>query len=137
MSKFEFRLEKVLHYKQSLEEEAKVTYMEAIERRKLAERDLHKVIQHKFDVQSFDVHDLEFLRAKEAYLSRLEEEVESRRVILSVANAEEHKTQSLWLARRVDKGALEKLREHKMREWWLESQRLEQAGLDEWTTTRR
>lgn len=137
MKKFEFRLEKVLTYRRSLEKDAKDAYLEC--KRATTEVELQ--------IQENDLRRRESLKlAAESVTSRIslqhnlekfDDQERGHRAALSVLQDEEAKAMGHWQTRKQDVKALEKLRETALNEWRYSAEREEQGFLDEWATSRR
>ena len=137
MTKFRFRLEKVLDYRRTLEDTAKTAYMEARARRIDAEHDLQGIRQTRETALTRGLPCLEERRSLHNYISRLEGEEHDQKAIIGVLEDEEEQFRQSWLNAREEAEALQKLRDAEFAEWQLQASREEQAELDEWAVLRR
>lgn len=137
MTKFNFRLEKVLSYRRTLEEAAKSSYMEARARRIEAEYDLQAINDTRNSTLMRGLPCLEERRALDCYLSRLEDQERAQHSIIGVLVDEEEQLKTAWFETHKEAEALQTLRDSEFEAWQLEATRKEQADLDEWAVLRR
>lgn len=137
MTKFSFRLEKLLEYRQKLEETAEAAYRETQARRIDAEHDLEGIKITRRNAVGKGVGCLQGRIALEAYLSRLEDTERGQISVIGVLKDEEEQARQAWLIAKQECEVLEKLREKELAEYNLEAGRREQAELDEWAVLRR
>ncbi len=137
MAKFEFRLDRVLEYRQLEEDWARATYLEARAARVAHEQEIDLLRQKRIDVLAEPIFTLESHRALEIYLGQMDEQERLDHVAMSVLMDEEAIALTHWQSKKQDVQVLDKLREQALEEWKLDEARLEQAQLDEWTTSRR
>jgi flagellar FliJ protein len=140
MRRFVFSLQKVLEYRQRLEEQAIRAFAEAQAQLMHEQAVLHKLLIEREEClrrshrrQHLSV---ELLAVEQTYLSALEERIEQQRQ--RVAEAEkvlEEKRQALIGAQR-ERKTLERLREKQYEEWRQEWLRTEQKALDELANVR-
>jgi flagellar FliJ protein len=140
MRRFVFSLQKVLEYRQRLEEQAIRAFAEAQAQLMHEQAVLHKLLIEREEClrrshrrQHLSV---ELLAVEQTYLSALEERIEQQRQ--RVAEAEkvlEEKRQALIEAQR-ERKTLERLREKQYEEWRQEWLRTEQKALDELANVR-
>jgi flagellar export protein FliJ len=137
MAKFAFRLQKVLEYRQMLEEEAKQRYLDA----RVARLDFEQELEANSVAKEKSIHSptatLVQRNALVAYVERLEVESAQMKIALSVLLDEEAAALNSWQDRKRDVEALIKLRHQAYDAWRLEESRREQAELDEWAVMRR
>jgi flagellar FliJ protein len=140
MRRFVFSLQKVLEYRQRLEEQAIRAFAEAQAQLMHEQAVLHKLLIEREEClrrshrrQHLSV---ELLAVEQTYLAALEERIEQQRQ--RVAEAEkvlEEKRQALIEAQR-ERKTLERLREKQYEEWRQEWLRTEQKALDELANVR-
>ncbi len=140
MRRFVFSLQKVLEYRQRLEEQAIRAFAEAQAQLTHEQAVLHKLLIEREEClrrshrrQHLSV---ELLAVEQTYLSALEERIEQQRQ--RVAEAEkvlEEKRQALIEAQR-ERKTLERLREKQYEEWRQEWLRTEQKALDDLAAVR-
>ncbi len=140
MRRFVFSLQKVLDYRQRLEEQAIRHFAEAQRRLQAEQLLLAQLIQTRQDclMRSERRHRLPIpmLEVEQTYLSALEERIEQQ--VQRVAEAEEAleaRRQELVEAQR-ERKALERLREKHYEQWRQELLRSEQKALDDLATVR-
>jgi flagellar FliJ protein len=140
MRRFVFSLQKVLEYRQRLEEQAIRAFAEAQAQLMHEQAVLHKLLIEREEClrRSHRCQHLsvELLAVEQTYLSALEERIARQRQ--RVAEAEkvlEEKRQALIEAQR-ERKTLERLREKQYEEWRQEWLRTEQKALDELATVR-
>lgn len=137
MIKFKFRLEKLLMVRQKAEDAAKKAYLEARARRIAAEDELETMESQRQTAGQESVMDLAARILRDAYLTRLEDEIRAYQVTLNVVRDEEEQLRLAWIARKQDTEALSKLRENDWMAYQKEALRQEQIALDEWAVMRR
>jgi flagellar export protein FliJ len=137
MRRFAFRLQKVLEYRQLLEEQAKDAYVAAQSTRQGAEAGLAHIADRRRTMLLQVVEGIDGYRSLELALVRTDDDERAQRAALAVLEDEERQALQAWTARRMDLEALVKLRNRSLEEWQLEASRREQAELDEWAVTRR
>jgi flagellar FliJ protein len=140
MRRFVFSLQKVLEYRQRLEEQAIRAFAEAQAQLMHEQAVLHKLLIEREECLRCSHRrqhlSVELLAVEQTYLSALEERIEQQRQ--RVAEAEkvlEEKRQALIEAQR-ERKTLERLREKQYEEWRQEWLRTEQKALDELATVR-
>lgn len=137
MKKFQFRLQRVLEYREHLEESAKSefasarrAYIQGIQR-----IDALKADQRKAMLQPCP--DFRVRLAVEGQLARMTHEERILQIQLNDFEMDQNRANQVYLERRSEAEALRKLREKAHATWSLEAERFEQAALDEWATQRR
>lgn len=137
MRKFFFRLEKVLDYRRLTEEWAKDAYLQAQALRLEGDAVLSSICERRLALLFMPVLGVHERLGLEAMLERMDgEEAIQRRVIAELIEDEE-RAMAEWIERRREVEVLVKLRGREHDEWLLESNRREQAALDEWAVMRR
>jgi flagellar export protein FliJ len=137
MPKFQFRLQKVLEYRETQEEEAKQAFLAARATRIQGEREVEAVQARREATLREPTTSLDAHLLVERLLARLDEEEAMARSAVAVLESEEDAALGFWHERRRETQAIAKLREHAKAQWQLEEDRREQAELDEWATMRR
>jgi flagellar export protein FliJ len=137
MAKFEFRLQRVLEYRELQEGWAKDAYIEARAVRLEAEAAIEAINTRRKSILGEKPGSLDDHRILERYLQQLDDEERTQRHIIQILETEEATALAAWQERKRDLEAFVKLREKALEEFKLEETRREQAELDEWTTTRR
>ncbi|MCH8273673.1 MAG: flagellar export protein FliJ [Armatimonadetes bacterium] len=137
MRKFEFRLQRVLEYRELQEGWAKEAYLGAQAARLRAEDDLAKLRGRREDALLTSAPSLVEIRDLDRYLSRLEDEIEEQKSVVEILKADEEKALHEWTEARKNLKALQKLRDSAQTEWQRQADREEQKSLDDWTSMRR
>jgi flagellar FliJ protein len=135
--KFVFKLQKVLEYRERLEQEAKDAYMEARAKTIEAEAELAGMIEHRKAVIRQPLSSLEDHRALDLYVQACEDKERQQHLVIQVCEAEEEEKRLLWIEAKKDYQAIVKLRDKAFGEWLAEESRREQNALDEWAVLRR
>lgn len=137
MKAFDFRLKKVLEYRQLLEGWAKDAYLDARAGRLEAEVENLGIQRQKADLLNDVPTTVEGLLTQELRFNALDDKELQQRVILDVLTDEEAHALSVWTERRRDVSALERLHDRAYEEWVHEMTKEEQAFLDDWSSSRR
>ena len=137
MAKFIFRLQKVLEYRADLETAAKNAYLGKRLEVLASEAIVSKIKQRRLDVLSEPRTTIAAYRLLETELIRLDDDERAERVVLSVLYNEEETLRKAWTKQKQELEAVVKLREKAFDEWTKETDRREQAELDEWSVLRR
>lgn len=137
MARFEFRLQKVLEYRERLEAAAKDAYLDARAQRLEAESKLDVLAVRRREALGAELMDLKDHQELEAFLQFLDDEERAHRLVIQALQMDEDERMKEWQAARQDLEALIKLRDKALEEWKLEETRREQAELDEWAVLRR
>jgi flagellar export protein FliJ len=134
---FEFRLQRVLEYRERLEGWAKDTYLDSRAARLETEAGIHELRMRRGDLLENTPTDLNSRTALEATLLHLDDGERSQNVVLKVLLNEEVTALNAWHLTKRDLETLVRLREAALEEYKLEENRREQAELDEWAVLRR
>ena len=137
MAEFQFRLQRVLEYRQLAEGWAKDAYLEARSARLDALDGLDRIELHRGGLLRSPVKTVDDRLAMQSFLNKLEDDERHQRIVIGELEQDEAKRKTEWTERRRDVQALEKLRDKAHAEWQVEANRQEQKELDDWTTTRR
>ena len=137
MKKFEFRLQKVMDFREALESLAKDAYLDARAKRLEAEAMIGNIESRRAKLLTESVSTVDERLALEAFMLRLEDEERSQRAVISVLRDEEAHLMGEWHRAKQNYEALVKLRTKAEATHDLEASREEQNELDEWAVTRR
>ena len=132
-----FRLQKVLEYRQTICEEAKQTYLDARAARLEQEAALHSFSSLRTHALSGSVQTVVARLELEAILSRLDDEESLTSATLKILEGEEDEAMRIWHEKRNEVEMINKLYEKAVAEWNLDQTRKEHLALDEWTSMRR
>jgi flagellar protein FliJ len=137
MKKFEFRLQKVLEYREAMEHWAQEVYLDTRVARLEGEAALLEVRNRRATALQQTANGLNERRHLELFLQTIDDDELAKQTIIEVLLAEEEKALGLWHEKKRELETIVKLREHAHEEWQLEANRQEQAELDEWSVLRR
>ena len=137
MRKFKFRLANVLQFRRTVEEDAKNAYLEAQKRRYELEDHLKEISQVRQETLRSSAPDLSSRLALQSWMDHLDFQQHHADVALDILRQEEESAKLIWLERRQEAEALEKLQTRQKEEYQIELTRFEQAELDEWASMRR
>ena len=137
MKTFDFRLKKVLEYRQLLEGWAKDAYLDARAARLEAEVEKLGIQRQKADLLRDVPTTVDGLLIQELRFNALDDKELQQHVILDVLTDEEAKALYEWTERRRDVSALERLHDKAYDEWVHEMTKEEQEFLDDWSSSRR
>jgi flagellar export protein FliJ len=137
MPKFQFRLDRVLGFRQLQEKWAREAYLAARAERLEAEDEAHQIETRKLGLLGDSALSLSSRMALEMALNRLDDDFRAQREVVGVLESEEDRLHDLWVASKSELESIEKLRVKKKEEWSVEEGRRLQTELDEWAVTRR
>ena len=137
MTKFDFRLEKVLEYRKLVEQWAKDAYLDAKSNRIEAEAVSLGLNQVRTSLLAETVMTIDDCQVLDLRLTLVEDQIYHQKLIIDVLESEEDAAKEQWIARRMETKGLEVLRGKALDEWQLEMSRKEQSDLDEWSVQRR
>jgi flagellar export protein FliJ len=137
MKKFNFRLQKVLEFREMLEGWAKDAYLDARSSKLEAELGLLQIQTKRYDVLHSAANGIEGLRTIEQQLRALDEKEFEQKVVINVLANEEEKTLEEWTEKKIELQALQKMFDKQYAEWQLEMDRKLQGELDEWALRKR
>ena len=137
MKKFNFRLQKVLEYREAMEQLAQDAYLDTRVARLEAEASVLEVAERRKTLLKEPAQSLDVRQAIELKLQSLDDEEHSRHTVVEVLKAEEEKAFKAWQEKKRELEALVKLRDKAKEEYELELTRHEQAELDEWAVLKR
>lgn len=137
MPKFEFRLQKVLEYRELEESWARDALLAARTAREEREIEIAQVGSRRASLLERPTMSLDDRRNLELLMQKMDDEERDHQTVLGVLQNEEQTAIREWQSRKQAVEALVRLREAALDTWRLEEERREQAELDEWTTMRR
>ncbi|MDI9641606.1 flagellar FliJ family protein [Kamptonema cortianum] len=137
MTKFAFRLEKLLDYRRQQEKSAKDAYLESRARRIDTEHDIEGLQNVREKALSAQPKSIEDRRQLDGYLVRLDDERRGLEAARAVLLDDEEAYRQAWLKAKQDSDALQKLRDEEFAVWLKAVNKKEQDALDEWSVTRR
>ena len=137
MKTFKFRLQKVLEYREAMEQYAQNAYLDSRLARLEADAELLNVDDKRKAMIAGTGNDLSERLALEAKLIALADEEREKQIVAHLLTAEEEKALQNWHEKKRELDALVKLRDRALEEYLLDGTRREQAELDEWAVLRR
>lgn len=137
MPRFAFKLQKVLEFRERLEQEAKDVYMESRAKTIEAENELAHMIEHRKAVIRQPLSSLDDHLALDRYVQSCEDKERHQHLVIQVCETEEEEKRLLWIESKKEYQAIVKLRDKAFDEWQAEENRREQNALDEWAVLRR
>ena len=137
MKKFKFRLQKVLEYRQAMEQWAQDAYLDTRVARLEAEASVMEIVARRKEALATGGASLDDRRSLEATMQALDFEEHSRQTVVEVLKTEEEKALEIWNEKKRELDALLKLREQASAAYDLDAARHEQRELDEWSSMRR
>lgn len=137
MPKFDFRLQKVLEYRELEEGWAKDAYVEARAARLEVEAEIMTIDTRREALLREPVLSLGDYRSLEGVIISMDDDERHARIRLGVLADEADKALAAWQTKHQEVEALRKMKDQAFSEWMLDENRREQAELDDWTVTRR
>lgn len=137
MRKFQFRLQKVLEHRETLEEDAKQTFLSARAQTLEAEALLANMQGLRAQTAQQQAPTLADRLALERFIGLLKDREYDQGIVIQTLQDEEEGFRRGWIQARQDAEAIRKLKEKALEDWKLEADRKEQADLDEWAVLRR
>lgn len=137
MARFEFRLQRLLEYRELQEGWAKDAYLEARAKTLQAEQEIVLVQGRRHLALRRPPATLNEKLSLQEYLSKLDDDERALEAAHSVLEGEEEVARLEWLRARSDHEALVKLREKEYEAYRKQQDRKEQGELDEWAVFRR
>lgn len=132
MKNFKFRLDKVLDIKIKDEEESKLKYSQAQNRKKVIENKLENLksdYNKYFDISKVD--DIVTQKITLAYLSSLSQSIKSTTIEVENEAVKVENAKIDFIDKQIDRKSLEKIKEDKLRKLIKEEERKEQITNDE------
>lgn len=134
---FQFRLQRVLEYREMEEKWAKDHFLEKQAARFEAESELNEIDKARRAYLGMGADDLTQRRELELRLQKLDDNERAQRLLIYALQEEEDEARSIWLDKRQEKSVMEKLRERAYDEFKAILEKREQNALDEFATQRR
>jgi flagellar protein FliJ len=134
---FQFRLQRVLEYREMEEKWAKDHFLEKQAARFEAESELNEIDKARRTYLVMGADDLTQRRELELRLQKLDDNERAQRLLIYTLQEEEEDARAIWLDKRQDKSIMEKLRERAHEEFKAILEKREQNALDEFATQRR
>ncbi len=130
-------MQRLLDHRRYLEKSAKDVWMLKRAERLAGEEELEQMRVKRRGLASETVMEFTQLVQQQHALSRMESLEKAFLAALAVLANEEEAAYSLWMIRKTDAEAIDKLREKALDQWEKEQEKKEQAALDEWAVMRR
>ncbi len=137
MKRFEFRLQKVLDYREAVEGWARDAFLAARGARIAAEGERLRICDRRKIALLADPQDLRGRLALESLLEAIDGQESAQAAVVRALEIEEQALHDGWQERKREMESLQKLREEASREWEIEATRFDQRELDEWAVLRR
>jgi flagellar export protein FliJ len=137
MKIFKFRLQKVLEYREAMENWAQEAYLDTRVARLEGEAALLEVRNRRAAALRNSATGIEERRHLEMFLQSIDDDETAKQTIIDVLQNEENKALALWHEKKIELETILKLRDRAHEEWQLDTNRREQAELDEWSVLRR
>jgi flagellar protein FliJ len=137
MKKFNFRLQKVMDFREAMESLAKDAYLDSRAKRLEAEALITNIEVRRHELLQEPCTTIEMHQTMDALMIRLDDEVRAQTTIITVLKDEEEKCLEHWQKAKQDFEALVKLSEKAQEAHQKEMELEEQKQLDEWSVTRR
>ncbi len=137
MAQFQFRLQKVLEYRELLEKWAKEAYLEARAKLVAAEQDIVNLDTKRKELLLESLTTLDDHIALEQTINSLDDKENELRLVVQTLLHDEEVAMAEWAESKRELEAMTKMREKAQEAWELEETRREQAALDEWASQRR
>jgi flagellar export protein FliJ len=134
---FKFRLQRVLDYRGTQEEEAKQILAARRAATREVEFELEEIAGRRQRLWSDPVQGVIDHLEREGRLAKSDFDKRLAETALAVLRDEENAAEEFWRERRKDLEIMKKLQEKKLAEWTLDENRKEQAAFDEWAVLRR
>jgi flagellar protein FliJ len=137
MRRFKFRLQRVLDFREVLEDHAKSDYLEARARRLDSENQASRIVMIRNEALKTHVERVDQMIALETYLTKLDDDERAQEAVISILIQEEEKALEHWHERRKEAEALRKLKDSDRQDYELHASREAQKELDEFAIQRR
>ena len=133
MSAFKFRLEKVLHVYETLEEQAKQEWaiQERLAHEERVKLEVLEIKKEEVRTFGYEQVDLGLRQAMYSYLAVLDQRISKQTVVIQEQEALAHKAKEAWLKARQEAQKVSTLRDNKYEEFVKEELRKEQKLLDD------
>src|SRR5579862_2151580 len=120
MSKFRFRLQKVLEYREAMEHWAQEAYLETRVARLEGDAELAEIKRRRTTALSASAESLDQRRQLEMALQVLDDDEKSQLTVIEILESEEAKAFEAWQEKRRELEMITKLRDKALDEWKLE-----------------
>lgn len=137
MARFVFRLRRVLEYRRMVEEWAERDFRDAQRQTREAEAECARISGRRRAATQAHPATLDERITLERYVERLGDELRAAEAGLAVLTEEEGRKRDVWIDRRRDAEALQKLHDKSLADWQVEQTRREQSEMDDWAVMRR
>ncbi len=137
MKKFNFRLQKVMDFREAMESLAKDAYLDARSKRFEAEAMVANIEVRRQELLSEPCVSLDAHQMMDSLMIRLDDEVRAQSTVISVLRDEEEHLLAEWHRAKQEFEALVKLQGKAQEAHQKEVDLEEQKELDEWSVTRR
>jgi len=135
--RFQFRLESVLNYRETLESDAETAYLGARAERIAAEVVFSELDQRRDAICGTPTTCVEDRMAIQRSLELCDDLERRQRNVVQVLEVEEESKRQAWIEARRDAEVMRKLKTKAQDEWQEEANREEQNALDEWAVLTR
>ncbi len=137
MKKFEFRLQKVLEYRDAMENWAQEGYLDTRVARLEGEAALLEIQNRRQAALHAAPVSVDDRLNLELRLLSFDDEERAQQTVIQVLTNEEEKALEVWQEKKRELETVVKLKEKALEEWQLDANRQEQGELDEWSVMRR
>jgi flagellar FliJ protein len=134
---FKFRLQSVLEYRQTLEDQAKGRYLAAKAACIRAEAEIAEIDERRKNLLLERLLDLTGHIEMQRRIEMLDDYQRQTFAALSVLRDETAAAEAEWIERKKEHEIMVRLRETAYQGWMYDENRREQAALDEWAVLRR
>ena len=137
MKKFEFRLQRVLEYKELVVKWAKDAYLDTRVKRLECEAEVMALVHRRNEILFERAVTIEEHQHIHVRLQTLDMRETEKRIMLQAIEADEQACLDVWHEKQQEFESIAKLREKDVASYQVQLTRAEQAELDEWTSQRR
>lgn len=140
MKKFVFALDKVLDYKEQVENSLRSEYAQKMEKVKKQERYIDRLnaeyagCRNEFEARKKQGCSISLMVSYDGYLNSLRIQTEREKVILAGLKADAEMKREEMVAAKVETSSFEKLKEKKLKEYEKEAQKKEEQFIDEFVS---
>lgn len=140
MKKFVFALDKVLDYKEQVENSLRSEYAQKMDKVKRQERYIDSLnaefagCRNEFEARKKQGCSINLMVSYDGYLNSLRRQIEEERVILSELKADAERKRAEMVEAKVETSSFEKLKEKKLKEYEKESRKKEEQFIDEFVS---
>lgn len=137
MRKFKFRMESTLNHRIEQEKSCYKHFIRCQVHLQDALADKKRLEEEKENVWKISTTNLNEFTTKEFYIKKIEQNITNYDHVITTLQTELKQAEEKWNISRMELKAMEKLKENAFRDWIIETNKIEQIELDEWTVTRR